>query len=76
MSVHIQYRFLKEKGDYLEDPKKTRVYTVVEANFESPFARRLRGFYTAFKGRGLQICDSWRSDSYCEMEKERRICDS
>jgi len=76
MSVHIQYRFLKEVGDYLEDPKKTRGYTVVEANFQYSFARILREFYNDFKGRGVQICDIWRSDSYCEMEKERRMGDS
>ena len=30
MSVHIRYRFLKEKCDYLKDVNMTRGYTVVE----------------------------------------------
>ena len=37
MSVHIRYRFLKEKGDYLNDESMTRGYTLVESYTEHPF---------------------------------------
>ena len=55
MSVHIQYRFLKEKGDYLEDPKNTRGYTVVEANFEYPF-QKAYGPTTFTHSAGAERC--------------------
>ena len=45
MSVHIRYRFLKEKGDYLKDEHLSRGYTVVEANTVHPFHRVLKEFY-------------------------------
>ena len=45
MSVHIRYRFLKEKGDYLKDENMTRGYTVVETDLEHPFHRVLKEFY-------------------------------
>ena len=54
MSVHIRYRFLKEKGDYLKDPEKTRGYTMVEANRDQPYYEVLKDFYKDFKGRGVQ----------------------
>ena len=37
MSVHIRYRFLKEKDDYLKDEHMTRGYTLVETHIEHPF---------------------------------------
>jgi hypothetical protein len=61
VSVHIRYRFLKEKGDYLKDERITRGYTVVEADTEHPFHRVLKEFYKDFKGRGVQIINIWRT---------------
>ena len=55
MSVHIRYRFLKEKGDYLKDTEMTRGYTVVETDIEHPFHKVLKEFYKDFKGRAVQI---------------------
>ncbi len=37
MAVHIRYRFLKEKGDYLKDENMTRGYTCVETNIVHPY---------------------------------------
>ena len=74
MSVHIRYRFLKEKGDYLKDENMTRGYTVVEANFQYPFHRVLKEFYKDFKGRGVQIFNIWRTpagEANYRMEEER-----
>ena len=75
MAVHIRYRFLKEKGDYLKDPEKTRGYTMVEANRVQPYYQVLKDFYKDFKGRGVQIFNIWRTpngqDDY-RIEEERR----
>ena len=77
MSVHIRYRFLKEKDDYLKDPEMTRGYTMVEANTEYPFHMVLREFYKDFKGRGVQIFNIWRTPAgeadYRMEEEERRM---
>ena len=77
MAVHIRYRFLKEKGDYLKDPEKTRGYTMVEANRVQPYYEVLKDFYKDFKGRGVQIYDIWRlpngQDDYRIEEEERRM---
>ena len=54
MSVHLRYRFLKEKGDYLKDEEMTRGYTSVETHIEHPFHKVLKEFYKDFKGRGVQ----------------------
>ncbi len=75
MSVHIRYRFLKEKGDYLKDGHLSRGYTVVEANTEHPFHKVLKEFYKDFKGRGVQILNIWRTpagDANYRMEEEER----
>ena len=76
MSVHIRYRFLKEKGDYLKDEHLSRGYTVVEANTVHPFHQVLKEFYEDFKGRGVQIFKIWRTpngqDDYRIEEEERR----
>ena len=76
MSVHIRYRFLKEKGDYLEDENMTRGYTVVESYIEHPFHRVLKEFYKDFKGRGVQIFNIWRTpagEANYRMEEEERL---
>ena len=79
MSVHIRYRFLKEKGEYLKDHKMTRGYTVVEVNTEHPFHMVLKDFYNDFKGRGIQIFNIWRTPAgeanYRMEEEERRMSD-
>ena len=76
MAVHIRYRFLKEKGDYLKDPEKTRGYTMVEANRVQPYYQVLKDFYKDFKGRSVQIFNIWRTpngqDDYRIEEEERR----
>ena len=75
MSVHIRYRFLKEKGDYLKDENMTRGYTVVETDLELPFLRVLKEFYKDFKGRGVQIFNIWRTpagEANYKMEEEER----
>ena len=76
MAVHIRYRFLKEKGDYLKDPEKTRGYTMVEANRVQPYYEVLKDFYKDFEGRGVQIFNIWRTpngqDDYRIEEEERR----
>ena len=77
MSVHIRYRFLKEKGDYLKDEHLSRGYTVVEANTVHPFHRVLKEFYKDFKGKGVQILNIWRTTAgeanYRIEEEERRM---
>ena len=77
MSVHIRYRFLKEKDDYLKDEKMTRGYTVVESYTEHPFHKVLEEFYNDFKGRGIQIFNIWRTPAgeanYRMEEEERRM---
>ena len=76
MSVHIRYRFLKEKGEYLKDPEMTRGYTMVEANRVHPYYEVLKHFYNDFKGRGVQIFNIWRTpngqDDYRIEEEGRR----
>ena len=76
MSVHIRYRFLKEKGDYLKDENMTRGYTVVESYDQHPFHVVLKEFYKDFKGRGVQIFNIWRTpagEAYYRMEEEERL---
>ena len=77
MSVHIRYRFLKEKGDYLNDENMTRGYTVVEVDEPTPFHKVLKEFYKDFKGRGIQIFNIWRTPAgeanYKMVEEERRL---
>ena len=77
MSVHIRYRFLKEKGDYLKDTEMTRGYTMVETNVEQPFHQVLKEFYKDFKGRAVQIFNIWRTPAgeanYRMEEEERRM---
>ena len=76
MSVHIRYRFLKEKGDYLKDENMTRGYTVVESYTEHPFHKVLREFYKDFKGRPVQVFNIWRSapgEANYKMEEEERL---
>ena len=76
MSVHIRYRFLKEKGDYLKDENMTRGYTVVETDLEHPFHRVLKEFYKDFKGRVGQIFNIWRTpagEANYKLEEERRM---
>ncbi len=76
MAVHIRYRFLKEKGDYLKDENMTRGYTCVETNIVHPYHQVLKEFYKDFKGRGVQIYNIWRTpngqDDYRIEEEERR----
>ena len=77
MSVHIRYRFLKEKGPYLKDLEKTRGYTLVEVDTPTPFHEVLKEFYKDFKGRGIQIFNIWRTPAgeadYRMEEEERRM---
>jgi len=76
MSVHIRYRFLKEKGDYLIDENMTRGYTLVEVDTPTPFHRVLKEFYKDFKGRGVQIFNIWRTpagEANYRMEEEERL---
>ena len=75
MSVHIRYRFLKEKGDYLKDEDMTRGYTVVEANFQYPFHIVLKEFYKDFKHEGVKILNNWRTpdgEANYRIEEEER----
>ena len=62
MSVEIRYRFLKETEDYEKNPDRTRGYTVVEANFQYPFDRVLKEFYSDLKGRAVQIFNIRREE--------------
>ena len=76
MSVHIRYRFLKEKGDYLKDENMTRGYTVVESYDQHPFHVVVKEFYKDFKGRGVQIFNIWRTpagEANYKLEEERRM---
>ena len=76
MSVHIRYRFLIEKGDYLKDENMTRGYTVVESYDQHPFHVVLKEFYKDFKGRGVQIFNIWRTpagEANYRMEEEERL---
>jgi len=80
VSVHIRYRFLKEKDHYLEDERITRGYTMVETDIEHPFHKVLKEFYNDFKGRGIRIINIWRTPAgeanYRMEEEERRMGDS
>jgi len=62
MSVEIRYRFLKETEDYKKNPDRTRGYTVVEANYQYPFDRVLKEFYSDLKGRAVQIFNIKREE--------------
>ena len=76
MSVHIRYRFLKEKGDYLKDENMTRGYTVVESYDQHPFHVVWKEFYKDFKGRGVQLFNIWRTpagEANYRMEEEERL---
>jgi len=76
VSVHIRYRFLKEKGDYLKDENMTRGYTVVESYTQHPFHKVLKEFYKDFKGRAVQIVNIWRTpagEANYRMEEEERL---
>ena len=76
MSVHIRYRLLKEKGNYLDDPNMTRGYTVVEVDTPIPFHKVFKEFYKDFKGRGVQIFNIWRTpagEANYRMEEEERL---
>ena len=76
MSVHIRYRFLKEKGHYLEDERMTRGYTVVEVDEPTPFHKVLKEFYKDFKGRAVQIVNIWRTpagEANYRMEEQERL---
>ena len=76
MSVHIRYRFLKEKGDYLKRKELTRGYTLCEGSVQIPFHKVLREFYKDFKGRPIQIFNIWRTpagEANYRMEEEERL---
>ena len=78
MSVHIRYRFLKEKGDYLKDENMTRGYTLVESYTEHPFHEVLKEFYKDFKHE-VKVFNIWRTPAgeanYRMEEEERRMSD-
>ena len=65
MAVEIRYRFVKEKDQYLDDPKKTRGYTVIEANFQYPFKKCLQELYhDAMRWKKqIEIIDIYRKDT-------------
>ena len=74
MSVHIRYRFFKEKGPYLEDERMTRGYTLVEANTPHPFHKVLKEFYKDCKHRA-KVINIWRTpvgEVNYRMEEEER----
>ena len=75
MSVHIRYRFLKEKGHYLEDERMTRGYTVVEVDELTPFHKVLKEFYKDMKNRA-KVINIWRTpagEANYRMEEEERL---
>ena len=76
MSVHIRYRFLKEKGDYLKDEHMTRGYTLVEVDKPTPFHKVLKEFYKDFKNE-VKVFNIWRTPAgeanYRIEEEERRM---
>ena len=75
MSVHIRYRFLKEKGHYLEDERMTRGYTVVEVDEPTPFHKVLKEFYKDMKDRA-KVINIWRTpagEANYRMEEEERL---
>ena len=74
MSVHIRYRFLKEKDHYLEDERMTRGYTSICGDDPYPFNEVLKDFYADInKKDGVIIKDIWRDQIGHE---ERRMGDS
>jgi len=75
VSVYIRYRFLKEKGDYLNNLDMTRGYTMVEADTIHLFHQVLKEFYKDFKGKGVQIFNIWRTpagEANYRIEEEER----
>lgn len=75
MSVHIRYRFYKEKGLYLEDERMTRGYTVVEVDEPTPFHQVLKEFYKDMKNRA-KVINIWRTpagEANYRMEEEERL---
>ena len=75
MSVHIRYRFYKEKDHYLEDERMTRGYTVVEGDEPTPFHRVLKEFYKDMKDRA-KVINIWRTpagEANYRMEEEERL---
>ena len=55
MSVHIRYRLLKEKGNYLDDPNMTRGYTVVEVDTPIPFHKCLKNSTKTSKAEAFKF---------------------
>ena len=75
MSVHIRYRFYKEKDHYLEDERMTRGYTVVEVGEPTPFHQVLKEFYKDMKDRA-KVINIWRTpagEANYRMEEEERL---
>ena len=75
MSVHIRYRFYKEKGEYLKDENMTRGYTVVEVDKPTPFHKVLKEFYKDFKHE-VKVFNIWRTpagEANYRIEEEERL---
>jgi hypothetical protein len=75
MSVHIRYRFYKEKDHYLEDERMTRGFTLVEGDEPTPFHFVLKEFYKDMKNRA-KVINIWRTKSgeaNYRMEEEERL---
>ena len=75
MSVHIRYRFLKEKDHYLEDERMTRGYTLVEVDEPTPFHKVLKEFYRDMKHR-VKVINIWRTpagEANYTIEEEERL---
>ena len=75
MSVHIRYRFYKEKDHYLEDERMTRGYTLVEVDEPTPFHKVLKEFYRDMKYR-VKVINIWRTpagEANYRMEEEERL---
>tara|TARA_B100000965_G_scaffold273936_1_gene231966 strand:- start:5365 stop:5604 length:240 start_codon:yes stop_codon:yes gene_type:complete len=75
MSVHIRYRFYKEKDHYLEDERMTRGYTLVEVDEPTPFHKVLKEFYRDMKHR-VKVINIWRTpagEANYRMEEEERL---
>ena len=60
MSVHIRYRFYKEKDHYLKDENMTRGYTLVEGYEPKPFHVVLKEFHKDMKNRA-KVMNIWRT---------------
>ena len=74
MSVHIRYRYIKEKGEYAKKPEMTRGYTSICGDDLYPFNEVLKDFYADIdKKDGVIIKDIWRDQIGHE---ERRMGDS